>query len=70
MYMHTCAPFSLLSLFMTHDFYRACTAGFPTSCETDEDTWEPLANLTGEGVKKILRAFNKEERQKKAQAGT
>ena len=31
MYMHTCAPFSLSSLFVTHDFYRACTAGFPTS---------------------------------------
>ena len=29
--MHTCAPFSLSSLFVTHDFYRACTAGFPTS---------------------------------------
>jgi hypothetical protein len=28
----TCAPFSLSSLFVTHDFYRACTAGFPTSC--------------------------------------
>ena len=24
--------FSLLSLFATHNFYRACTAGFPTSC--------------------------------------
>ena len=27
----TCAPFSLLSLFMTHDFYRAYITGFPTS---------------------------------------
>ena len=24
--------FFLSSLFVTHDFYRACTAGFPTSC--------------------------------------
>jgi hypothetical protein len=29
--VHTCAPFSLLSLFMTHDFYRAYITGFPTS---------------------------------------
>ena len=36
MYMHTCAPFSLSSLFVTHDFYRACTAGFPTSCSPGE----------------------------------
>jgi hypothetical protein len=32
MYMHTCAPISLLSLIVTHDFYRVSLTGFLTSC--------------------------------------
>ena len=31
MYMHACAPFTVLSLFVTHDFYRVSLTGFPTS---------------------------------------
>ena len=37
--------------------------------DTEEDTWEPLANLTSAGVKKLLTAFNKAERENKRVEG-